>query len=236
MQLWTALLLGFLGSFHCVGMCGPIAMSIPRNSRRFWTLSLHALSYNLGRVVTYTVLGLVFGLIGTRITIAGFQSWLSILLGLSIITGVWISKSSGSVGSIPIVNRFIDRSFGKVIRSESILKLPVLGILNGLLPCAFVYTGLAAAVLTPSIGHSAGYMFLFGVGTIPAMYMMYMAPSFLSLDFRAKINRLIPYLAVTLGLLLIVRGVALQDLALSEVLNSGMNGFCIFPGTTEPVN
>jgi len=234
MELWTALMLGFFGSFHCVGMCGPIAMSIPRESKRFWPLTLNAMSYNLGRVFTYTILGLLFGLIGTRITIAGFQSWLSIFLGVSIILGVWISKSGEIFRTVSFVNQFINRFYGSVIRSESRFKLPVLGLLNGLLPCAFVYTGLAAAVLTPTVTHSALYMMLFGFGTIPAMYMMYMAPSFLSLNLRQKVNRLIPYLATFLGLILIVRGIALQDIALSEILNDGMKGFCIFPGSESP--
>jgi sulfite exporter TauE/SafE len=231
MQLWTALMLGFLGSFHCVGMCGPIAMSIPRDNNHFWPLTFNALLYNSGRVLTYTLLGLIFGLIGTRITIAGFQSWLSIILGLGVIFGVIISKYKGSLGSIPLVNGFIHRFYSKVIRSESSLKLPMLGVLNGLLPCAFVYTGLAAAVLTPTISHSMLFMLLFGIGTFPAMYMMYLAPSFLSINLRHRINRLVPYLALVLGVFLIIRGIALQDLAISEILNSGMGGFCIFPGT-----
>lgn len=90
MELWTALVLGFVGSFHCVGMCGPIAMSIPRSSNSFLGLTGSALIYNTGRILTYAVFGLLFGFLGTGITIGGFQGTLSIILGSSIILGVFL--------------------------------------------------------------------------------------------------------------------------------------------------
>lgn len=234
MELWTALVLGFAGSFHCVGMCGPLAMSLPRNSTRFSSLTLNALIYNSGRIVTYAIIGLFFGILGTQITISGFQGWLSILLGTSIVFGVLLTHYFKSHKRPPFYNmlsKHITIYYGILMRKNSLFALFGMGFLNGLLPCAFVYSGLAVAVLTQSPFHSMGYMALFGIGTFPAMYFMYLAPSILSLDLRNSIKKLVPYLAFSLGLFLIVRGVALQDLELSRVLAENIDSFCIFPGT-----
>lgn len=233
MELWTALVLGFAGSFHCVGMCGPLAMSLPRNSSRMSSLSLNALIYNSGRVLTYSVFGLFFGVLGTQITISGFQGWLSILLGIAIVVGVVLNQYFKNHKRPPFYKKigdYITIYYGILLRKKSILALFGMGLLNGLLPCAFVYSGLAAAVLTESPYHSMVYMALFGLGTFPAMYFMYLAPSILSLDLRNSIRKLIPYLAFSLGVFLIVRGIALQDLSLSRLLAENMDSFCIFPG------
>lgn len=234
MELWTALVLGFVGSFHCVGMCGPLAMSLPRSSSRLSSLSLNALVYNSGRIFTYSIFGLLFGVLGTQITISGFQGWLSILLGVSIVSGVLLKRYFKSHKQPPFykkLNECITVYYGILMRKSSFSALFGMGLLNGLLPCAFVYSGLAVAVLTQSPYHSMAYMALFGLGTFPAMYFMYLAPSILSLDLRNSIKKLIPYLAFSLGVFLIVRGVALQDLSLSRVLAENIDSFCIFPGT-----
>lgn len=233
MELWTAFTLGLFGSFHCVGMCGPIAMSIPRNNSGLLALSGNAIIYNSGRVLTYSVFGLIFGLLGTRITISGFQGWLSIVLGLSLVIGVIYTrffKKRGFLTSNRLTQQ-ITKWYGQLLRKQSLPALFGMGVLNGMLPCAFVYVGLAAAVLTQSPLHSMSYMALFGLGTFPTMFLMYMAPSILSLDLRNSIRKLVPYLAFGLGVFLIIRGVALQDLQLSKVLADGMESFCVFPGS-----
>lgn len=234
MALWTALVLGFLGSFHCVGMCGPIAMSIPRGQSTFLSLSFNATIYNIGRILTYTVFGLLFGFLGTQITISGFQGTLSIILGIGIIVGV-IFRQYFKTRSKPVVykklTQYISIYYGILLRRNSKFALLFMGVLNGLLPCAFVYSGLAAAVLTETPVHSAAYMALFGVGTFPAMFLMYISPSVLSLDLRTTIRKLVPYLAFCLGVFLIIRGVALQDLSLGRMLAENLDSFCVFPGT-----
>ena len=121
MELWTALLLGFFGSFHCVGMCGPIAMSIPRSSSSMGTLTLNAVIYNSGRILTYSIFGLIFGFLGAHITIAGLQGSLSIILGVIIVAGVIINRYFK--GYIPTsfnrLTSLITRYYGKLIRKES---------------------------------------------------------------------------------------------------------------------
>ncbi len=234
MELWTALVLGFLGSFHCVGMCGPIALSIPRTSSRLLSLSSNALIYNFGRVLTYSLFGLLFGFLGRGITLSGFQSWLSIALGASILIAVIFPRFFRNRAKPKFYHNFvhlITTAYGKLLRRNSKTSLFGMGVLNGLLPCAFVYTGLSAAVLTNTPLHSMAYMALFGLGTIPAMFSIYLAPSFISLDLRSAIRKYLPYLAFSLGVFLIIRGIALQDLHLTGLLRERIDAFCIFPGT-----
>src|SRR5690625_5954629 len=81
-MLLTAFLFGLLGSFHCIGMCGPIAFILPvdRTSRAkgMWQTSL----YHMGRLLTYTIIGVLFGLIGSSFQLFGFQQGLSIAMGV----------------------------------------------------------------------------------------------------------------------------------------------------------
>lgn len=234
MELWTALIIGFVGSFHCVGMCGPIAMAIPRKSAHLLPLTFNAVLYNGGRILTYAALGLLFGIVGTGITISGFQGTLSILLGVSIIAAVVFNRVFTKQASIltALLNTRITRWYQFMMRKDSKFALIGLGTINGLLPCAFVYSGLAAAVLTNSPAHSAAYMALFGLGTFPAMYFMYLSPNILSRDLRTMLRSWIPYFAFTLGLFLIVRGFLLFDLFVAGEFAERVSSFCIFPGTT----
>ncbi|MEQ9264946.1 MAG: sulfite exporter TauE/SafE family protein [Balneolaceae bacterium] len=235
MELWTALALGFIGSFHCVGMCGPIAMAIPRNSSSIFSLTSYAVIYNTGRILTYVLFGLIFGLLGTQITISGFQGTLSILLGAGIVIGVLFKsffKKREQLSFVENLSLMITNSYSKLMRKETSSALFGMGFLNGLLPCAFVYSGLAAAVLTQTPVHSMAYMALFGLGTFPAMYLMYLAPSVLSLDMRQMMRDFIPYLAFTLGIFLIVRGMVLNDLIVSPEITERISSYCVFPGTS----
>lgn len=235
MELWTGLLFGFLGSFHCIGMCGPIALSLPRPKSNFGSVLIYATIYNTGRILTYSVFGLLIGFLGRKIALAGFQSILSIVLGVSIVTGVLLSKTIREKKKpafyTNIVSK-INKGYGKLLRKQDTPALFGMGILNGLLPCAFVYSGLAASVLTETAYHSMAYMALFGVGTLPALFSIYVAPHFISIDLRTAIRKYIPYLALSLGAFLIIRGIALQDLKLSVTLMEGIEPFCVFPGTT----
>ncbi len=233
MELWTALVLGFAGSFHCVGMCGPIAMSIPRSNSGAAYLTTNAIIYNVGRILTYSAFGLLFGLLGVGITISGFQGALSIILGISILSGVIFSRffKKYRFAVISNLSKIVSKAYGKLIRKESRFALFGMGILNGLLPCAFVYSGLAAAVLTVDAFHSTAYMALFGLGTFPAMFLMYLSPNMLSLNLRNSIRKAVPFLALGLGVFLIVRGAILQDLYLPRIIVESMENFCVFPGT-----
>lgn len=234
MELWTALGLGFIGSFHCVGMCGPIVLGLPRSDSNISAITFNATIYNLGRISVYALFGLLFGFLGKEIAIAGFQSTLSIFLGILIIIAVVFSKKIYRKKRHILIQKFINtinKSYGILIRKNSKSALLGMGILNGLLPCALVYSGLAAAVLTETPYHSMFYMALFGLGTLPALFTIYVSPNFISLDLRRKFRKYIPYMAFSLGVFLVFRGILLQDIGLPRQILQSIEPFCVFPGT-----
>lgn len=216
MDIWAALVIGFFGSFHCIGMCGPIALALPGKNDLPLHLVWGRLLYNLGRVITYTLLGLVFGVFGQSITLAGFQQLLSILLGLIIIIGALFQFSTTQSWKKKIgLNRFynwINQTIRTQFNQKGFSTLFTIGILNGFLPCGFVYVGLAGAITTGSVLQSGVFMTLFGIGTLPAMMTMALAPSFITLKWRQRINNWIPYLAVSFGVYLLYRGIFIGEM------------------------
>lgn len=211
MDVWAALAIGFFGSFHCIGMCGPIAMALPGKNDFPLHLVWGRLLYNLGRVVTYTVLGMLFGFIGQSAAVAGLQQSLSIFLGILIIAGALFQFDTGDQWKQKIgLHKFYERveqHIQQQFQKNGMHTLFTIGLLNGLLPCGFVYVGLAGAVTTGTMLHSGIFMAIFGLGTFPAMMTMALAPSFITLEWRQRINNWIPYLAVAFGLYLIYRGI-----------------------------
>lgn len=229
MALWTALLVGFLGSFHCVGMCGPIALALPYyEGQDCFTYLFGRILYNLGRALTYAALGLIVGVAGSMINFAGLQQPLSVALGLVIILVVLLPKAftrflSQNRGTEALLARLKSR-IAKLYRRNTLSSMLGIGLLNGLLPCGFVYMGLAGAVTTGSVLSSGAYMLLFGLGTFPAMLMMSLSSSALSLKTRQRINRWLPWLAVALGILFILRGLGLGIPYISPLLDGSMGG------------
>lgn len=213
MEIWTALAIGFFGSFHCVGMCGPIALALPGSNQSGWSLLAGRLLYNFGRVVTYTLLGVLFGMVGRIFSLAGFQGPLSVGLGVLILIGVALpgrySQQLMRVTGLNGLFQPLKSAISKMFRKGTATSLFSIGLLNGLLPCGFVYMGIAGSLTTGSVTGGMLYMMLFGFGTIPAMLAVSMASHLVSLDMRRTINRAIPYMAAALGILFILRGLSL---------------------------
>lgn len=209
-MVWTAFLLGFLGSFHCVGMCGPIALAVSaKDQSRFY---INKLIYNLGRTITYGLLGLLIGSIGFSFSMVGSQQFISIALGALIILLAFTYKKterivSGS-GLFGIVNQ-IKNGLGKFIRKGSRSAFLFTGILNGLLPCGMVYLALAASLALQDPFLGSVYMLFFGLGTLPTMLFLMVGSNKIPLNFRAKLLRSMPYFAMFIGILFIVRGMGL---------------------------
>lgn len=217
MEIWTALAIGFFGSFHCIGMCGPIALALPGSGDSTLQLIFGRVLYNFGRVATYAFLGAIFGLIGHSIALAGFQKGLSVILGIAIISSVLIKSSyfntlKNKLGAGSFYDH-LKRLIGNQFKKRGLITLFTIGILNGLLPCGFVYIGLAGSLTTGTITGSILYMALFGLGTFPAMMAMSLAPGLFSTSFRRRINKAIPVLAVIFGIYLIYRGLFMGGMA-----------------------
>jgi uncharacterized protein len=209
MELWTALLLGLVGSAHCAGMCGPLALALPvGGGSRGWFLA-GRLAYNLGRILTYAALGALFGLLGQGFALAGLQRWVSLGLGAVILVGVCLSPSF--INAVP-VNQALSRlkgALGRLLQARTLTALLAFGILNGLLPCGLVYVACAGATSTGDAARGVRYMVAFGLGTVPMMLAIALLGSKLQLVLRFKLQRLIPVSLGVVGALLLLRGMAL---------------------------
>lgn len=209
----AGLVFGFLGSFHCVGMCGPLALALPGSDRGTVYLVFSRLIYNLGRVITYSTLGLAVGLMSSMISISGFQQGLSISVGIIILLGLTVSAFRQKLNEWKAypssMMRKATRPIKSLFRKGDIGSLFLIGLLNGLLPCGFVYMGLATALTTGTVTESVLFMGGFGFGTFPAMLGMSLAGGFISLSMRRRLQNFSPYFIAVVGVLLVLRGLNL---------------------------
>ena len=211
--LITALVLGLTSNFHCIGMCGPIALAIPLDRTSVLTKIWGIIQYNLGRVAAYSILGLIIGSIGITVKTIGFLQLLSIISGVLMIIYAW-NKQLTSFFKLPNlgggIQRIINNAFGKTIKRKTILQLSFLGFLNGLLPCGMVYLALVNALLLGSPEGGALGMALFGIGTLPAMMIVGFAANSISGHLRAQFTKAVPYLLTIVGVLIVLRGMNLN--------------------------
>lgn len=215
-----AFFIGLFGSLHCVGMCGPLAFAIPSFGQSRWRIVVDKLLYNSGRVITYTLLGFIAGMVGRQLWLANLQQALSLVTGL-IIIAVGISRifkwrllpGNGNKAFFSPVNRMLNYALKHQAGHLAV------GLLNGFLPCGFVYLALLGAINTPSPVTASQYMFWFGVGTFPLMLLATISAGFAGPAVRRKINVFLPYLMVCLGLWFILRGAGLDIPYLSPARN-----------------
>lgn len=226
--LISGLLLGLMGSFHCVGMCGPIALSLPLGGNNILQKISGAILYNIGRTITYGIMGAIFGLIGKGFQLAGFQKWVSIVMGsfmiLAILAPSLFRKINTGEG-IPFA-KSVRKGIQKMFTKRSFGGLFIIGLLNGLLPCGLVYLAIAGAIGTGDLYLSIAFMVLFGLGTLPLLLVVSMAGNLLSVAIRNKINKVIPFVVVLVGIIFILRGLSLGIPYLSppkEKLNPEMH-------------
>lgn len=210
MYLWTALMLGLVGSVHCVGMCGPIALALPLPLKDRVQLTIQALGYHLGKTTTYMLLGVVFGLIGKGLFLLPYQAGISIGLGLLMLfLAILNTRVEQWLAQLPgwkQVLGWVRRQMGRFLNRKSPWSTLYIGLLNGLLPCGLVYVAIVGAVATGEIGSAMVYMGLFGIGTMPLLLLTSLAGSWLKGPFRKYLNWIQPALLFTMATLLILRG------------------------------
>jgi sulfite exporter TauE/SafE len=213
MDLITPLTIGLIGSFHCIGMCGPIVVSLPLKQHDLISKIIGTIIYNSGRVFTYSVLGILFGLLGRGIQLAGFQQWMSILLGVAMIVSVlfpFFFREKIRIGSLfaGFSARLINR-LRKLFTDRSYFSLLMIGLLNGILPCGLVYVAIAGAVSSGSVMSGAFFMMFFGIGTIPLLFLTTLTSDAIGQPLRRKMRKVVPYFVFLIGVLFILRGMAL---------------------------
>ncbi|MDZ7771700.1 MAG: sulfite exporter TauE/SafE family protein [Balneolaceae bacterium] len=217
----AGLTFGFLGSFHCVGMCGPLALALPGEARRDAAFIGGRLLYNAGRVFTYTALGMAAGLLSRAFSLAGLQQGLSIGAGALLLLGPLLPalrRQANRWKAMPA--RWVSRAsrpLKELFRHENPFSLLAIGLLNGLLPCGFVYTALLAAVTLGDARAGAVFMLGFGLGTVPAMLGVSLAGGLVPVEFRERVQRWSPWFVAAVGVLLVLRGLGLGIPFLSPV-------------------
>lgn len=224
-MIWEAIIaggtLGLISSFHCVGMCGPLALSLPVQhlSKPLQTFAL--LLYNVGRVITYSAMGLLFGLTGRQLFIAGWQQWFSIILGAVILLLSLQYFFSKDLYQPKWLQRFygqVQQWMGHFLMSRNVSGYLMLGMANGLLPCGMVYLAIAGALSTQQVQESVLFMASFGAGTLPAMLLLSLLGLRMDLSVRRQIRKIMPVLVASVAIILILRGMNLGIPFISPVL------------------
>lgn len=213
-MLYSAFIFGLISSFHCIGMCGPIAMMLPVDRSNEAKKVTQIVTYHIGKLTAYGTLGLIFGLLGRSFYLAGMQQQLSIIVGiLMILVAVIPEKVLAKYNFSKPVYRIITKvksSLGQQFKNKSYKSLFTIGLLNGFLPCGMVYVALFGAIAMQNVSLGIGYMILFGIGTIPMMVAVVYASGLISFSFRGTIQKAIPLVAVIIGMLFIIRGLGLD--------------------------
>lgn len=212
-MLWSAFILGLMGSFHCVGMCGPIAFLLPvdrsNSFRKITQISL----YHIGRLLSYGLMGLFFGLLGQSLYIFGMQQQLSIAIGIIMIVAVLIpSRITNKYKFFQPIYRGISKvksGLGQALKKKTADTFLTIGFLNGFLPCGLVYMAVFASLATGQAAFGSLYMVLFGLGTIPLMTTAIYLGKFLNTKVKQNIQKAIPVVVIIIGVLFIIRGLGL---------------------------
>jgi sulfite exporter TauE/SafE len=212
-EILTSFFVGLFGSLHCIGMCGPIAIALPVPNSNNISFVSGRLLYNLGRIATYSFLGAVFGLLGSRLVISGFQQSVSIVLGIAILIAVLIPpRYKAKISQHKIVQQItlpLKSGISDLFKQGTFSSMFLIGLLNGFLPCGLVYVALAGAIASGDAISGTAVMILFGLGTVPAMFAATIFGKFLNINIRRKITKAVPVFALVLGLLFILRGMGL---------------------------
>ena len=226
--LITGFTIGVFGSFHCVGMCGPLALSLPIHQLTIFNKSMAIGLYNLGRSFSYASMGIVFGLLGMSFSLFKLQQWLSIGAG-SVILLFLIMNYLGSY-RVNIFSQLSHQVKSKLSDYLQTDKTPStyfsIGMVNGFLPCGLVYVAIVTAIATGTILKSSLTMFAFGIGTIPIMALTMIFGKFVSINLRNKLNKMTPYLIMCVAILLILRGLNLGNPFISPLLENDKMNCC----------
>ena len=213
-MLYSAFIFGLISSFHCVGMCGPIAMMLPVDRNNEAKKVTQIITYHLGKLSAYGILGVVFGILGRSFYLAGMQQQLSIIVGVLMIVVALVpekvfAKYNFSKPVYKIISK-VKSNLGQQFKNKSYKSLFTIGLLNGFLPCGMVYVAIFGAIAMQSISLGIAYMLLFGIGTIPMLTAVIYITNLISFSMRGTLQKIIPVVAVVIGILFIIRGLGLD--------------------------
>ncbi len=212
-MLTSAVILGLLGSFHCIGMCGPIAFLLPVDRSNNFRKNIQIGAYHFGRLTAYAFIGLIFGWLGRSFYLFGMQQQLSIATGIIMIVLVlapskWLQRFRITQPVFKGISK-IKSSLGGALKKKTTDAFLTIGFLNGFLPCGLVYMAVFGALAMAQPAKGALYMVIFGLGTVPMMTLAVYLGNFINGRMRQRIRKVIPLVVVLLGTLFILRGMGL---------------------------
>lgn len=221
-NLLAGILLGLMGSVHCIGMCGPLVMSIhTRNGQNKSNIGYQA-AYHFGKITAYLIIGLIFGSIGQSLHVFLSQQKLSILLGIGFILYFLFSHFKFGNSSYLFASKLtqVSRFFTSIVEQKSLPKLFLSGLGNGFLPCGLVYTAASASIASGHWETSLWFMFGFGLGTIPSLTSVVYLVCIIPNHIRSFLSYFYKYLVLIVGILLILRGLNLGIPYISPAMNA----------------
>lgn len=224
-MLTTAMILGFAGSLHCIGMCSPLAMAVTTRGEGG---ILKRVLYNAGRILMYCVLGAIVSTVGAMLP-GTVQYVISIVLGVSLLV-IAITKSNFRLPGLAFVYRitnFLKDRFSNLLQQKNYASVFGMGILNGLLPCGLTFLALTSCITLD--GPLGGFVFMaaFGLGTLPVMLGMISVIPFFTQRLKFNMSNFVMVMQIAAGCLLIVR-VLLVDVN-AHITTAGVDSITICP-------
>lgn len=224
LQLFIAgFALGAVSSFHCVGMCGPIALSLPVHYLPSAQKITGIVLYNLGRITTYALLGLLFGFAGRQLYLGGLQQGFSIVMGsllLVFFIAALMHKTLFRIRSADRLTLKLQAFIASYMQQKKLYGMFMLGLANGLLPCGMVYFAITGAMAAGTVDGGVLFMTAFGSGTFPAMLALSFFGSLISLRIRNQMKKVMPFVMLVMGVLLVLRGLNLNIPYISPYLQA----------------
>jgi hypothetical protein len=215
----TAFFTGLVSSLHCVGMCGPISMALPIKNPHLINRFLSILIYNFGRIITYSFLGFLFGMIGNSITAIIGQQFFTFAIGIGLILSL-LPFQKFKLNFLMKHFYRLKQYFAQSISQAGYLNLLKIGILNGFLPCGAVFIALSAAAVLAQPILSSIYLFVFGLGTIPLMFLAGFLFRTLSLSYQKSLQKITPFFIIIFAISIIVRGIQITEYQNDKSKNS----------------
>ena len=216
-MLLSALILGFVGSLHCLGMCSPLVMAVTNIRTPYFA---NRVIYNVTRIISYGIQGAIIGMFGSLFNFAEFQTVFSIGLGSILIllgfAGISHFKMPIISGVMQKFTSFIKTQFSKFLDKKTLLSISIIGFLNGLLPCGLTYLALTYCILLPDAFNGFSFMIFFGLGTLPVMLGFTSLVSKLTQRFSIKVPNLVTIALILTGTTLVFRAVAKQHAAVDS--------------------
>ncbi|PRD46548.1 sulfite exporter TauE/SafE family protein [Sphingobacterium haloxyli] len=217
---YFAFFMGLFSSVHCAIMCGPLLIAINGRTKLSWNVVFNRVLYQSGRILSYGVMGLFLGILGSMAVVQGWQRGWSITVGIVLLViGMFylFGKNTQALTRFQTkavqpfakyMGRWLCRPGGSLVA----------GMLNGILPCGIVYIALASAMNADSLRNSFLFMVLFGLGTLPLLFVFSFIGNFSKPIFRRGFNRVLPFIYLVMGIWFLLRGANLDIPYLSPLL------------------